>query len=351
MSTLRTPWSWPPPPPAERVAVAGVHRARLVDDDDERDVRLLLPVANAHVDRQRLLDRRLRVAAGAVRARPADHDEAAPEVADVRLERLELRVGEAKARNVDDDDAVVAQEAARGRSGAPPGRSESTSWPSVLRDVTSSAATVLVTGQHEDAWLALHDRVRVGPVVLAEGVPGGLDHDPELCIPGSAGLTLKVNRFEPALRSTRSVVTRARSAYRRRVAGWATLEVISAMTSISSPRRAVDGLVSRSTRTSSRSTSPMTRVSTWMPRAAARAASAGRARSCRCRRRSARSASGRRRGTGRRRAAAQRPTSVAAFDRGAAERGRCRAAPRAGARRARPCRTRRCRPGPLRASP
>ena len=44
--------------PVERVAVAGVHRARLVDDDDERDVRLLLAVADAHVDRQRLLERR-----------------------------------------------------------------------------------------------------------------------------------------------------------------------------------------------------------------------------------------------------------------------------------------------------
>ena len=53
----------------ERVAVAGRHRARLVDDDDERDVGLLLPVAHAHVDRQRLLERRLLVAAGAVALR------------------------------------------------------------------------------------------------------------------------------------------------------------------------------------------------------------------------------------------------------------------------------------------
>ena len=53
----------------ERVAVAGVHRARLVDDDDERDVGLLLAVAHAHVDRQRLLERRLLVAAGAVARR------------------------------------------------------------------------------------------------------------------------------------------------------------------------------------------------------------------------------------------------------------------------------------------
>ena len=47
----------------------------------------------------------------------------------------------------------------------------------------------------------------------------------------------------------------------------------SATASISSPSRAVDGVVSRSTRTSSRSTSPITCVSTWIPRAAASAAS------------------------------------------------------------------------------
>ena len=53
------------PAAVERVAVAGVHGARLVDDDDERDVGLLLPVAHAHVDRQGLLERRLLVAARA----------------------------------------------------------------------------------------------------------------------------------------------------------------------------------------------------------------------------------------------------------------------------------------------
>ena len=71
----------------------------------------------------------------------------------------------------------------------------------------------------------------------------------------------------------RSVATRAPSAYSRTVAGWATLELMSAVASISSPSRAVEGVVNRSTRTSSRFTSPMTRVSTWMPRAAASAAS------------------------------------------------------------------------------
>ena len=112
MSTLRTPPIPAPPPVAavEAVAVAGVHRARLVDDDDERDVGLLLAVAHAHVDRQRLLERRVGVAAGAVAARPADHHEAPPEVADVDLERRHRRVREPQARDVDEHDRVVVGE-------------------------------------------------------------------------------------------------------------------------------------------------------------------------------------------------------------------------------------------------
>ena len=58
----------------EGVAVAGVHGSRLVDDDDERDIGLLLAVAHAHVDRQRLLERCLLVAARAVAVRSPDHD-------------------------------------------------------------------------------------------------------------------------------------------------------------------------------------------------------------------------------------------------------------------------------------
>ena len=94
----------------ERVAVAGVHRARLVDDDDERHVGLLLAVAHAHVDGERLLERRVGVAAGAVGPRPADRHEPAPEVADVDLERRHRLVGQPQPRDVDEDDRVVLRE-------------------------------------------------------------------------------------------------------------------------------------------------------------------------------------------------------------------------------------------------
>ena len=91
MSTLGTPWIGDAAVAVGGVAVAGVHRARLVDDDDERDVGLALAVAHVHVDRQRLLERRLLVAAGAVRVRAADHHQAAAEVAREDLQRQHAR--------------------------------------------------------------------------------------------------------------------------------------------------------------------------------------------------------------------------------------------------------------------
>ena len=57
------------------------------------------------------------------------------------------------------------------------------------------------------------------------------------------------------------------------MAGWATVDETSATASSSSPIRAVDGVVSRSTRTSFAAPRPIARVSIWTPRAAARAAS------------------------------------------------------------------------------
>ena len=98
MSTFWTPAMPGAAAAVERVAVAGGHRARLVDDDDERDVGLLLAVAHAHVDRQRLLERRLLVAAGAVAVRAADHHQALAEVADVDLERGQLACRESRSR-------------------------------------------------------------------------------------------------------------------------------------------------------------------------------------------------------------------------------------------------------------
>ncbi len=92
--------------------------------------------------------------------------------------------------------------------------------------------------------------------------------------PASVGVTSKVTRVTPASRSTGCVLTRAPSANRRTVAGCATVERISATASIDSPRFAVDGVVSRSTRTSSIAPGPIRRVSIRTPWAAASAASA-----------------------------------------------------------------------------
>ena len=123
MSTFWTPAMPAPVAPVEGVAVAGVHRAGLVDDDDERDVRLLLAVAHAHVDRQRLLERGLLVAAGAVAVGSADHHQALAEVADVDLERGQLAVREADPRARRRGRRCRRWRGRRSRSGAPRGRS------------------------------------------------------------------------------------------------------------------------------------------------------------------------------------------------------------------------------------
>ena len=162
----------------ERVAVAGVHRARLVDDDDQRDVGLLLLVADTHVDRQALLDRRLLEAAGAEGLRAADHHEALAEIADVDLEGGHLVVAEPGPRDVDEDDAVVGREPGEiGRERLRNGRIDLL----VLRlqGGDELRRDLVVAGQDEDPRLPLHDRVRVRSVVLAERVPGGLDDGPE----------------------------------------------------------------------------------------------------------------------------------------------------------------------------
>ena len=91
--------------------------------------------------------------------------------------------------------------------------------------------------------------------------------------PGSLGVTTNVTRVVPAGRSTGLVPASSPFTNSRTVAGWATVEVMSPDTSTDSPRRAVDGAVSRWTRTSSRPASPVRTVSTWIPRAAASAAS------------------------------------------------------------------------------
>ncbi len=91
--------------------------------------------------------------------------------------------------------------------------------------------------------------------------------------PASFGVNEKVTDCCPGCRSTGFVAARSPFTNSRTVAGWAAVEVTVPVTSIDSPRRAVDGDVSRSTRTSSVPASPVTTVSTWIPRAAASAAS------------------------------------------------------------------------------
>ena len=167
----------------ERVAVAGVHRAGLVDHDDERDVGLLLTIADAHIDRQGLLERGLLVAAGAVRIGAADHDQTPADVPHVDLQCGELAVGQPRTGHIDQHHAVVRRQRAEvGREGLGDHDVDLLA----LRDqcLHELVGDDLVAGQHERPRLALDDRDRVSPVVLAEGVLGGFDDDAERVQPG-----------------------------------------------------------------------------------------------------------------------------------------------------------------------
>ena len=59
-------------------AVAGIHAARFIDHEHQRQIRPLLPITHIHIYRQRLLDRRGAIAADAIRSIAADHHQPAP---------------------------------------------------------------------------------------------------------------------------------------------------------------------------------------------------------------------------------------------------------------------------------
>ena len=114
----------------------------------------------------------------------------------------------------------------------------STCWRCALEGGHELRGDVLVAGEDERPRLALDDGVRVGPVVLAERVAGGLDDGPERVEAGLAsGVTSKMTRVTPVEQVDRLRSRPASpSANRRTVAGWATDERISATTSTDSPR-------------------------------------------------------------------------------------------------------------------
>ena len=233
-------------------------------------------VAHAHVDRQRLLERRLLVAAGAVALRPADHHQALAEVADVDLERGQLPVGQAQPRDVDEDDAVVAGEAGEvGRQRLGDDRVDLLAL--VLERRDQLGRDRVVAGQDERPRLALDDRVRVGAVVLAERVEGGLDDGPEACgSPASVGLTSERDRVRRRRRARPAASRPASpSANSRTVAGLGDRRA-DLGDDRRPPRRGARSTASSAarSRTSSTSPSPIRRVSIWTPRDAASAASA-----------------------------------------------------------------------------
>ena len=301
------------PAAVERVAVAGVHRARLVDDDDERDVGLLLAVADAHVDRQRLLERRLLVAAGAVAVRAADHHQALAEVAHVDLQRGQLRgrtAGSAARRRAR---CCRRSRARRSRSGAPRGRSCRPAGAALCSAATSSAATSSSPARTSVRGSPLTIVLESARSFWAERVARRPRRRRGTC--GSrrrCGLTSNVTRVTPASSCTaawRPRLAVGEEADRRRL-GDGRADVGHGLDRLAEVRRRRrrqpldEDLVGGAEPDQPRLDLGCRAWRRGRPRP-------GRRRSCRCRRTAARSASGRRRGTAPSRAAARAPMSVA----------------------------------------
>ena len=229
------------------------------------------------------------VAAGAVALRPADHHEPLAEVADVRPGARPAGRSIRRSRGTSTRTTLsYVGEAGEVARAAPRGSIVSTCWRSVLSAATSSAATSSSPARTSDPRLALDDRVRVGPVVLAERVARRPRRRPGTCgSPASVGLTSNVTRCRAGRRGRPAAsATSAPSANRRTVAGLGDGRADRRpIASIDSPSRAVDGVVSRSTRTSSTPPSPIApRLDLDPAGRRERRLGLARRRSCRCRR-------------------------------------------------------------------
>nr|CAA9275160.1 hypothetical protein AVDCRST_MAG63-3163 [uncultured Armatimonadetes bacterium] len=157
-------------------AVAGAHRAAAVDGQREGDAGVAAHLAHVHLDRQRLLDRRLEIAARAERLVAADHGQAQPHVAHARLQRPHLRLRQRGRRHVRQHHGVVVQKLRhlrrrlRGRPHVDVDLLGLERAPQVL-PLAARALDV------EDARLALHLDEAHRPVVFAQRVAAAGDHE------------------------------------------------------------------------------------------------------------------------------------------------------------------------------
>ena len=138
-----------------------------------------LAVAHRHVDRQRLLERRVEVATGAVAVAAAEHDEPLAEVADVDLERGHGRRPRARSPRRCRARPRRSRRAWRATTAR---RSEATTVTSRLpsprrRDEVGGPLRVVGGDQH--LRLAGDEDVGIGGVVLGEAVVARLDHRAE----------------------------------------------------------------------------------------------------------------------------------------------------------------------------
>ena len=167
MSTFSKPRcpGWVGRVPAVAGAVAVGHAPGLVHDRHHRHVRRALAVADRHVHRQRLLERRVEVAAGAVALAPAEHHQAPPEIANVGLDRGHRRGSEGVGGHVVEDEAVVAGQARERRRDAVR-RDDRHLQLAVLEGRDEVGGALGIVGGDEDLRWAGDEHVGIGGVVL-----------------------------------------------------------------------------------------------------------------------------------------------------------------------------------------
>ena len=154
------------------------HAARLVDHRDHRNVGRALAIAHRHVDRQRLLHRRVQVAPGAEAVAAADHDESLAQVADVHLERGHGRIAELRCLDVVEHDRVVAGERGERRRYAAR-RHDGHLQAALAEGGDEVGGAFRIVGGDQHLGLAGHEDVGIGGIVLGEAVIGRLDHRAE----------------------------------------------------------------------------------------------------------------------------------------------------------------------------
>ena len=162
------------------VALPGFGR---LEDQDDRDRRLLHVLGQLDLDRQRGFQRRPGVAAWPVTVRAADHDQAGTQVPDRCLQQRHAVGAQAGGRDVDQDDGLEGGEIRR-RAWQPVGRHGRRADAGRMQGGLEAGRLTQRVFDQQDPWWAHHLDKCLAKVVLGVGIAHRVDHDPHRVEPG-----------------------------------------------------------------------------------------------------------------------------------------------------------------------